>query len=179
MPANSLAWKLLSRGERHKAKRNLAEMMRVSPTPAEDALLAIARSAAPRFKWKSQAIVKGYILDVSCRDLRIALEADGAQHRLDASQVRHDATRDAVLQGNGWVVLWFPNSMVLAEGNTVREMIRAEVLRRSRENESANPSRRQRQKRRQQILVSVLEEVVKRGCPECAAIAASGLSQCQ
>lgn len=62
----------------------------------------------PRFT--RQLVVGPYILDLACREAKLAIEFDGSQH-LDA--VAYDAARTEYLADAGWPVLRFCNGEVL------------------------------------------------------------------
>jgi very-short-patch-repair endonuclease len=71
------------------------------PTPAEKALrtalgdaCAHAKSTGgKRFRFQFQAICAGYILDLYCASIRVAVEVDGSSH--DGREKR-DESRDAI-----------------------------------------------------------------------------------
>ena len=60
-----------------------------------------------------------YFLDMGWEDAMIAVEYDGAHHRSDPEQARHDIVRHETLAGLGWIVI-----------RVVAGMHRAEIVRR-------------------------------------------------
>jgi very-short-patch-repair endonuclease len=89
-----------------------ARHMRANPTDAERALWHLLRAKRlAEHKWRRQQIIDDlYIFDFICHDLRLIVEADGSQH----SDSKDDATRDAYLKGQGFVVLRFWNNDILS-----------------------------------------------------------------
>jgi len=101
------------------------DTVRVFPTDAEG--LTRARSSAERFLFrrletlpdtgaKFQLNVELPIafdgwgrmeVDLLCRESRVAIELDGAQHFTDLDAYRRDRRKDALLQQNGYLVLRF------------------------------------------------------------------------
>lgn len=167
------AWSEMSRAARTKAKKKLAQQMREKPTPSEARLLKIAQYAAPDALWESQLIVKGYILDVASKRLKIDLEADGGYHDTDVQQAK-DSMRDRVLNEAGWEVLRFKNDFVDNASTAVGWDIRGMVAR----VKARRPHSAKRGNRKRTILAEALHAVVARGCPECASIAADALRDC-
>ncbi|WP_323126188.1 endonuclease domain-containing protein [Stakelama tenebrarum] len=62
-----------------------------------------------RPKFTRQLVVGPYILDLACREAKLAVEFDGSQH-LDAAD--YDAARTAFLEREGWTVIRFWNAEV-------------------------------------------------------------------
>ncbi|GAY13704.1 endonuclease domain-containing protein [Mycobacterium sp. shizuoka-1] len=60
-----------------------------------------------------------YFLDMGWEDVMVAVEYDGAHHRIDPEQARHDIVRHETLVELGWIVI-----------RVVAGMHRAEILRR-------------------------------------------------
>lgn len=88
------------------------------PPPEPQRLLAAALGAG----WTMEFVVatglgrgfaRHYKLDISNRDLMIAIEADGPSHCPVARQ-ESDARKDAFLRSAGWTVLRFSNREILA-----------------------------------------------------------------
>ncbi|HSH43472.1 MAG TPA: DUF559 domain-containing protein [Arenicellales bacterium] len=72
-------------------------------------------------KFRRQVPIGPYIVDfVSIRD-QLIIEADGGQH---AGQCRYDATRTADLEARGFRILRFWNNEILADLDSVLEVIR-------------------------------------------------------
>lgn len=55
-----------------------------------------------------------YRIDLANPDMKIAVELDGASHRMPAQQAR-DAKKDAFLREQGWIVFRFWNSAVMKD----------------------------------------------------------------
>ena len=64
--------------------------------------------------FRRQLPISGYIADFACPEHRIIVELDGSGHG-DDKQMRHDRSRDAVLEALGWIVLRFWNDDVLKD----------------------------------------------------------------
>ena len=93
-----------------KGKR--ARQLRNNMTEPEVILWSrLKRLRAEGFHIRRQAPFRGYYLDFVCFERRVAIEVDGAQHS-DPDQAQHDATRDGVLNREGFQVLRFSNSVV-------------------------------------------------------------------
>ncbi|MBM7405583.1 MULTISPECIES: endonuclease domain-containing protein [Sphingomonas] len=86
-----------------------ARDLRNNPTEAELAIWH--RIARYRPAFTRQLIIAPFIVDLACRQARLAVELDGSQH-LDA--VEADARRTAYLEAQGWRVLRLWNAEVLA-----------------------------------------------------------------
>ncbi|RUN77970.1 endonuclease domain-containing protein [Sphingomonas sp. TF3] len=100
-----------------------ARALRGNATEAERLVWLRLRTYRPRFT--RQLVVGRYILDLACRQARLAVEFDGSQH-LDSS---YDAERTAFLESVGWRVMRFWNSEVVANPDGVAEAILGEVVR--------------------------------------------------
>ena len=81
---------------------------------------------AQGFHFRRQAPFRGYYLDFVCFARRVAIEVDGAGHA-EAAQTVHDATRNAMLEREGFRVLRFWNSAVRENLDGVMYAIRAEL----------------------------------------------------
>jgi very-short-patch-repair endonuclease len=90
-----------------------AYRMRHNPTPAEARMWEIIkRQVMPKFPdhiFRRQYVQYGYILDVYCPTLRLAIEVDGGIHN---EQKEYDRTRDSHLSRHGIEVYRFQNAMV-------------------------------------------------------------------
>lgn len=64
------------------------------------------------WKFRRQAPLGRYIVDLLCPDAWLIVELDGGQHSADAAVVR-DAARSAVLEASGYIVVRFWNGEVL------------------------------------------------------------------
>jgi very-short-patch-repair endonuclease len=98
-----------------------ARSLRRNATDAERALWRVLSPYRPRFT--RQHVIGGYIVDLACREVRLAIELDGSQHI--GSVADEERTRD--LEALGWRVMRFWNSDVLANCDGVAEAILAEV----------------------------------------------------
>ncbi len=101
-----------------------ARALRSNATDAERRVWLRIRSYRPRFT--RQLVVGRYIIDMACREAKLAIELDGGQH----ADSPYDEERTAHLESLGWTVLRFWNSDVIANPDGVAEAILAEVGRR-------------------------------------------------
>lgn len=86
-----------------------ARQLRRDSTPAERKLWRLLSRYRPAFT--RQLVVGNYIIDLACREAKLAIELDGSQH-LD--QQDHDTARTEYLESMGWRVVRLWNSDVLA-----------------------------------------------------------------
>jgi very-short-patch-repair endonuclease len=77
------------------------------------------------FSLRRQFPIGSYIVDFICPEARLVIEIDGGQHAL--IEANRDATRDAWLRTQGFMVLRFWNNEVLTNLTGVLERI-AEAL---------------------------------------------------
>ena len=84
-----------------------ARELRNNSTKAERLLWLRLRQYRPRFT--RQLVVKPYIIDLACRQAKLAIELDGSQH---AEAIEYDACRTAFLEQEGWIVLRLWNNQV-------------------------------------------------------------------
>lgn len=84
-----------------------ARSLRNNSTKAERLLWLRLRQYRPRFT--RQLPIGSYIVDVACREARLAIELDGGQH---AATVAYDAQRTAFLESQGWSVIRLWNNEV-------------------------------------------------------------------
>ena len=110
-------------------KRNARDLRR-SMTDAERLLWRYLRQrkVAGR-KFRRQHPVVNYVVDFACLEAGLIVEVDGGQH---ADRQDHDTARTAWLERQGFRVLRFWNSEVLANVEGFREVIWREVLSSSR-----------------------------------------------
>jgi len=95
-----------------------ARALRNAATEAERLIWRRISAYRPRFT--RQLVVDPYILDLACREARLAIEFDGSQH-LDTAD--YDAVRTAFLAGQGWAVMRSWNGAVLENPDGVVEAI--------------------------------------------------------
>ncbi len=112
-------------GQRNRLALGRARQMRSAPTIAEKVLWKELR--AKRFadvKFARQVPIGPYVADFAARQRRLVIELDGGQH---AQAGERDAVRTAFLESQGFRVIRFWNSEVLANMEGVL-MVIAEVL---------------------------------------------------
>ena len=94
--------------------------MRAAPTEAERALWRLLRAKRLLgWKWKRQQPIGRYIVDFVCFEARLIVEADGSHH----IEREYDGRRDAWLRQQGFDLLRFWNSDILARPDAVLESI--------------------------------------------------------
>jgi very-short-patch-repair endonuclease len=101
-------------------KRDTARQLRRNLTDAERSMWFLLRNR--RFdgaKFRRQVPIGPYVADFASIQHRLVVELDGGQHADSVGDVR----RDAFLAAEGWRVLRFWNSDVLANRNGVLEAI--------------------------------------------------------
>ena len=98
-----------------------ARELRNNATDAERTIWRLIANHRPRFT--RQLVVGNYILDVACRNAKLAVEFDGSHH-LDLT---YDAERTSFLESCGWRVIRFWNAQVLENPEGVAEAILANV----------------------------------------------------
>jgi very-short-patch-repair endonuclease len=97
-----------------------ARFMRANPTDAERKIWYLLRHRRLGERWRRQEIIDdAYIVDFMCFEHRLIIEADGSQH----SDSKSDETRDAYLKAQGFTVLRFWNSDILANIEGVGEAV--------------------------------------------------------
>ncbi len=99
----------------------LARQLRREQTDAERRLwhtLRLRRLGG--FRFRRQFPIGNYIVDFCCREQRLVVEVDGAQH---LEQVEVDARRSEFIQARGFRVLRFWNTDVLVNTEGVLEQI--------------------------------------------------------
>ena len=95
-----------------------ARSLRTGATKPERKIWRLLSHHRPRFT--RQFVIGPYIVDLACRQAKLAVELDGAQH-LEAQ--RYDAERTAFLERLGWRVVRFWNSEVQENPEGVAEAI--------------------------------------------------------
>jgi very-short-patch-repair endonuclease len=104
-----------------------ARAMRLSPTEAEKKLWWHLRHrlSVPDSHFRRQVRIGHYIVDFASHGLKIVIELDGSQH---AEQTKYDAQRTTFLDAEGYRVLRFWNSDVLAHIDDVLETIHSAIV---------------------------------------------------
>jgi very-short-patch-repair endonuclease len=67
-------------------------------------------------------VVEPFIVDLACREAKLAIELDGSQH---AEAFAYDARRAAFLEGQGWEVVRLWNNEVEAEPDGAAQFVLA------------------------------------------------------
>jgi very-short-patch-repair endonuclease len=97
----------------------VARKLRRSSTDAERVLWRALRArTADGLKFRRQQPIAGYVADFACWEARVVVELDGGQHTAE-----RDAARTAAIEANGWEVLRFWNSDVVANTEGVVSVI--------------------------------------------------------
>lgn len=105
---------------REGAKRERARELRRSMTLAERRLWSLLKQCQVEgLRFRRQHPIGPYIADFACLEVGLVIEVDGSQHQDDVG----DDRRDALLRGQGFVVLRFWNNEVLANPEGVRAAI--------------------------------------------------------
>jgi very-short-patch-repair endonuclease len=101
--------------------------MRLAPTEAERKLWwhLRYRLTVPGSHFRRRVRLGPYIVDFVCHGSRIAIEVDGGQ---DAAQVEQDVRRTRFLEAQGYRLLRFWNSEVLANIDGVLEVIHGAIV---------------------------------------------------
>lgn len=102
-----------------------ARELRNNSTKAERLLWVRLRQYRPRFT--RQLVIEPFIVDLACREAKLAIELDGSQH---AEAVGYDASRTRFLEGQGWVVIRLWNNEVEENPDGAAEHILARCLER-------------------------------------------------
>jgi len=98
-----------------------ARALRAAATKAERTIWRFLSPYRPRFT--RQLPVGHTILDLACREAKLAIEFDGSQH-VESSA---DGARTRFLKAEGWTVIRFWNSQVFENPEGVAEAILAKV----------------------------------------------------
>jgi len=110
------------RGPSVERRRGFARRMRSHPTEAERRLWTLLRDQRlAAFKFRRQAPVGDYIVDLLCAGRKLIVELDGSQHAENA----YDAVRDTWLAQQGFRVLRVWNNDMLARPASVLQAILA------------------------------------------------------
>jgi cyclase len=112
------------------AEKNLdqrARILRNNATHAEEILWGYLKTKPLGFKFRRQHPYSIYILDFYCHSLKIVIEIDGRIHELnEVKQI--DIQRQALLEGDGLVVVRFSNDQVERELEKVIKNIEEVIL---------------------------------------------------
>src|SRR5256886_880079 len=97
---------------RHWLRVGVAGDYRHEPTEAEAAAWALLRNRrCLGLKFRRQHVIRGFIVDFYCPELRLGVEVDGAVHR-DRSQAEYDEARSRALATAGIGVVLISNEQV-------------------------------------------------------------------
>jgi very-short-patch-repair endonuclease len=96
-----------------------ARELRNGSTKAERLLWLRLRQYRPRFT--RQLVVGPYIVDLACREARLAVELDGGQHAEQTAD--YDGRRTSFLEEQGWMVVRLWNSEVVGNPDGAAEMV--------------------------------------------------------
>ena len=95
-----------------------ARALRTNATKAERLLWRRLSAYRPRFT--RQLVIGPYIVDLACREAKLAIELDGSQH-IDAAV--YDQRRTEFLNGEGWAVVRLWNNEVIVNPDGAAEHI--------------------------------------------------------
>jgi very-short-patch-repair endonuclease len=95
-----------------------ARELRNASTEPERLLWLRLRHYRPRFT--RQLVIKPFIVDLACREAKLAVEGDGGQH---ADAADYDARRTAFLESKGWAVVRLWNNEVLENPDDAAEFV--------------------------------------------------------
>ena len=96
-----------------------ARELRNNSTKAERLLWLRLRQFRPRFT--RQLVIEPYIVDLACREAKLAIELDGSQHA--EATTAYDGRRTAFLESRGWAVLRLWNSQVEENSDGAAEFV--------------------------------------------------------
>jgi very-short-patch-repair endonuclease len=92
-------------------------------TDAERSMWRILRQGFPDHHFRRQVPIRHFIADFACHQAKLIVEVDGAQHTDGV-----DATRTAILEGEGYRVIRFWNNEVLCNPDGIWAAIDAALL---------------------------------------------------
>ena len=98
-------------------KTDLAQRLRKSMTEAEKRLWSRLRRGELGVRFRRQQPIGPYVVDFYCAAARLVVEVDGGQH--NELRKAHDSRRDSWLRDEGYTVLRFWNTDVLANTDGV------------------------------------------------------------
>ena len=93
-------------------KTSLAKRLRKSTTNAEERLWSRLRRGQMGVRFRRQQTIGPYVVDFYCAAAKLVVEVDGGQH--NELQKTYDARRDAWLRKEGYSIVRFWNTDVLA-----------------------------------------------------------------
>ncbi len=99
-----------------------ARRLRNEATPAERIIWRRLSNYRPSFT--GQLVVGSYIVDLACREAKLAIEFDGSQH---LEQQNYDDRRTKFLESEGWRVMRIWNNDALANPEGVARLILEEA----------------------------------------------------
>ncbi len=99
-----------------------ARRLRNKATPAERIIWRRLSNYRPSFT--RQLVVGSYIVDLACREAKLAIEFDGSQH---LEQQNYDNRRTKFLESEGWRVMRIWNNDALANPEGVARLILEEA----------------------------------------------------
>ena len=99
---------------------NHARELRNNATKAERLLWLRLRNYRPRFT--RQLVIGPYIIDLACRQAKLAIELDGSQH---AEALEYDSRRTSFLETQGWAVIRLWNNEVEENPDGAAELVLA------------------------------------------------------
>ena len=93
-------------------KLALARQLRREATPAERHAWSLLRNRRMLgLKFRRQHVLRGFVVDFYCAELKLVLELDGSPHRW-GSQADYDTARSAWLESAGYRVIRIRNKDV-------------------------------------------------------------------
>jgi very-short-patch-repair endonuclease len=99
-----------------------------------------------------QYCIEGYFVDFAFPDVRVAVEADGAEYHSE-ERYAHDRKRDWVIQRAGWKIMHFKGSTIFQKSGNCAYVINKEVEgRRAQTKARAKQKEIERQERRDALL---------------------------
>lgn len=107
--------KILSKKNKSKYSRRLKS----KPTKAETVFQEYLEEWG--FKFRTQTIILGYIVDFYLPDLGLIIEVDGHYHTNNKEQ---DAKRDRILESSGFVVLRIANNQAMYKPDDIYKEIK-------------------------------------------------------
>lgn len=107
-----------------------ARQLRRDASEPERRLLRALREAFAELKWRHQAPVGPFYVDILCFSERLAVEVDGDTH---ADLEQRDAARTAMIERDGYRVVRFTNEDVMNNLDGVIDAVAKSLSRRERE----------------------------------------------